>query len=336
MAKKITIADIAADAGVSLATVSRVLNQKGLVTSATYSRVMTSAKKLGYELADPDAPPAGDGILIFNVPSIDNPFYSEILKGLRVSALGHGHQLLIYEGELTQTTLPELQSILRKTKATGVISTNQIETAVLNKLSELVPVVQCSEYNDQADLPYVTINDEAASAQVVEYLLSLGRRRIAIINGPENYKYARHRLRGYAAGLEKGGVEFDPALVVNLPDVNYELAMAAAIQLINSQASPDAFFACSDVFAMAVIRAACLTGHRVPDDFAVVGFDNIVSAGMSVPSLTTVNLPKYQLGFTACELLFERLENPDGPVKKLTFETELIIRESTGPGRSPA
>lgn len=193
----------------------------------------------------------------------------------------------------------------------------------------MIPVVQCCEYNSAADLPYVSVDDIQASINVMEYLISLGKKRIALLNGPDPYKYSGHRLQGYQTALEKHGIPYNSQLVVTLPDIRYDLAVAAVIQLINSETPPDAFFACSDVFAIAAVRAVHLTGYRVPDDFSVVGFDNIDITSTLVPSITTIKQPQLQMGFTSCELLHEKIVTPNIPIKKILLETELIIREST-------
>lgn len=330
MSEKITISDVARDAGVSLATVSRVINQKGIVKESTYNKVMVSVNKLGYVVDDGMHQSYSDsGIILFNLPSIANPFYSEILKGAKMSAQRYGYQLLISEDYINQNTLHRIQSVIKRTRAIGMITTNQISTATIRKLSDMIPVVQCCEYNESVDLPYVSVDDVQASSNVIEYLASIGKRRIGIINGPVQFKYARHRLQGYQISLEKLGIAYDPKIVVNLPDVNFELAVSAAIQLINSDNPPDAFFACSDVFACAILRAAHLNGYRVPEDFSVVGFDNIDITSTSVPSITTISQPKLQLGFTSSELLIEQIQNPSTPVKRVILETELIVRESS-------
>ena len=330
MDKKVTISDIARDAGVSLATVSRVLNQKGAVRESTGSRVLASAQKLGYEMPTESEPRSAEGgLLLFCVPSIGNHFYNEVFDGAQTSAQRLGYQFLLYEGHINRSTLPALQSLIRHTHAQGVVTVNHIAAEVLVKLESLVPVIQCCEFNEALDRSYVSIDDVKASSDAVEYLYSLGRRKIAFLNGPGQYKYARHRMQGYLRGLEKVGLPFDERLVVNLPDVRSQVAISAAMQLINSDDRPDAFFTASDVFACAVIRAAYLAGFRVPGDLLVVGFDNIDITSTSVPSITTVNQPKLQLGFSACEILIEKIQNPSVPPKKVILETEMIIREST-------
>ena len=328
---KITIQEVAQDAGVSLATVSRVINGTGPVKQDTRQRVMDSMEKLGYRGSEATRGAQMDSrVLLFNLPIISNPFYTEIIRGAKLSAAQHGFHVLFHEGHVTTTDLPELLSVIKKVKVAGLIIANQTPTQLLRELATTVPVVQCCEYNDEVNLPFVSVDDVQASIRAVNHLGSLGKRRIAILNGPERYKYARHRLQGYQLGLRRLGLDYDPALVVNLPDINYSLAVSATMQLIGSPNPPDAFFTCSDVFAAAAIRAVKLCGYRVPEDFPIVGFDNTDITSITVPSITTVNQPRLQMGFSACEMLIERLQNPNAPIRQIFMETELIVRESTG------
>ena len=117
--------------------------------------------------------------------------------------------------------------------------------------------------------------------------------------------------------------------IVQLPDVNYQMAYSAVCRLLNSDVRPNAFFVISDIFAAAVIRAAKRFNLNVPQDILVVGFDNIDFSMMTNPTITTVNQPSFQIGYSAAELLMESIEHPDIPPKSLTLDTELIIREST-------
>lgn len=328
--KKVTIADVAREAGVSLATVSRVINQKNSVRNATSQRVLDAIDRLGYEVTvHVEREVAHSGLLLFNIPSIANPFYSDVVRGARASAERHGYQLLIHESHINANTLGNLLSVIRHTRAQGIIIANQVQAPILKNLNSIIPVVQCGEYNESANIPYVSVDDVQASVQVVEYLASINRKKIALLDGPTHYKYSRHRLEGYRQGLERLNIRYNPQFVIHLSDVSYDLAIAAAMQLLNMDNPPDAFFAASDVFAISIVRAAFLAGFRIPEDLAVVGFDNVTISATSVPSITTVNQPKRQLGFTACELLLEQISAPTALTKKVILETELIIREST-------
>jgi LacI family repressor for deo operon, udp, cdd, tsx, nupC, and nupG len=219
--------------------------------------------------------------------------------------------------------------LLEKIHAEGLIITNHVPTSILTKLNDTLPLVQCCEYDSTLPIPYVSIDDIAATRSAMEYLISLGRRNIALINGPIRYKYARQRLQGYLESLEKAGIKEDPDLILQLPDVNYDVASSAIKELMLAHKRPDAFFCVSDAYAAAVIKSCTKMGLRVPQDVMVVGFDNIDIAAMLSPTITTINQPKYQLGFSSCELLIELINNPNPSVRSILMETELIVREST-------
>ena len=210
-----------------------------------------------------------------------------------------------------------------------MITTNHISAEILRTLNDTVPIVQCCEYDETMDLPYVSVDDLTASKNVVEHLLKMGRRRIAFLSGPARYKYARARLRGYQEALRDAGLEPDAHLVVQFPEISYELAITSTMQLLRTANPPDAFFTTSDVYAASAVRAAHLVGLRIPQDVMVTGFDNIDFSSITTPSITTVSQPKLRLGLMACELLMEKIACPTIPNKGVLLETELILREST-------
>jgi LacI family repressor for deo operon, udp, cdd, tsx, nupC, and nupG len=222
----------------------------------------------------------------------------------------------------------KLLKLVKQTRTAGLIITNSVEATLLKKLAAAVPLVQCCEYDETIPLPYVSIDDIAAAKTVMEYLFSRGKKSIALLNGPGRYKYARHRLRGYLEALDRAGIKSDPALIIHLPEISFDMAVSEAIRLLREK-RPDAFFCSSDVYAAAVIRAGKRLGYRVPGDFAVTGFDNVEIASMTQPAITTMNQPKHQMGVSGCELLIERILDPRSPVRNILLETELIVRESS-------
>lgn len=324
-----TVTEIARLAGVSPATVSRVLNHQGIVKGGTYDRVVSALRELEYPFHEEALSSEDGGLILMNLPSFDNPFYSEIVAGAKTSASRHGCHLLVNEEHINRSSLPRLVQLLHKSRAAGLITLNHIPTDILHKLSNMIPLVQCCEFDQELDLPYVSIDDFAASKHVTEYMLSLGCKRVAFISGPPRYKYARLRMQGYQEALRSRGIPDDPRYIVQLSEVRYDLAISSAMQLLTMSEPPDAFVTTSDVYAMAAIRAAYLAGKRVPQDVMVAGFDNIEFSSMIIPSITTVSQPESQIGFMACELLLEKIASPAIANKKILLETEFIIREST-------
>jgi LacI family repressor for deo operon, udp, cdd, tsx, nupC, and nupG len=329
--KKLTYQEIASDAGVSIATISRILTGASRVKEETRKKVLETMAKHGYDVEEIRAnqPNQNSGIIIFNIPSLGNPFYSEIAEGAKTAAHRHGYQFLINEEHINENTISNIMGLIEKTNATGLIMTNHVPASLLTRLNDALPLVQCCEYDTGLKIPYVSIDDIAATRTIMEYLLSLGRQRLAFINGPIRYKYARRRLQGYLTSLERAGIAQEPGFIIQLPDVNFDLAVSAVMQLLSTSQKPDAFFCASDVYAAAVIKSCTRMGLHVPRDIMVVGFDNIEIASMINPTITTVSQPRYQLGFSSCNLLIELIQNPKSNVRNILLETELIVREST-------
>lgn len=330
--KKVTYQEIASRAEVSLATISRVMHSPNSVKEETYERVLGAMQELGYDtsaLTQRRATPSGGNLIILNLPTLLNPFYGEIVRGAKASALRNGYYLLVNEEHINDSTFSSCVNLIKKIKPAGVITLNHIPTELLLRLNSVVPLVQCCEYDETADVCYVGVDDFEASRSTMEYILSAQRRRVAFMNGPSRYKYARHRQKGYLSALQDHNIPVDKNLIIQLPEINYDMATSAAVQLLSSENRPDAFFTVSDIYASAVLRAAQRTGYRVPEDLMVVGFDNVEASAFSSPTITTVSQPKFQLGFTACEMLVEKIGAPDVPTRKVLLDTELIIREST-------
>ena len=323
--------EIARSSGVSISTISRVINRSASVSPGMRGKVIAALREKGIDVASIDFEPLPrDDLFIFNVPTLKNPFYSPIIEAARIDAERHGYHLLVSENLLNAATVDGFLSLLRRTNASGLVCVNSVSRPILRKIAGEIPMVCCCEGDNASGVPYVTIDDEAAAEDAVKYLLSLGRRRIALINGPENFKYARARLKGYARALAAAGVEMDPSLIASVSaDMDFEMAKAHAERMFSLDQRPDAFFCISDVLASAAIKAAFSKGLDVPRDVAVVGFDNIQVAKIMRPSLTTVYQPTDQIGTLAVEMLLRILKDGTDAVQSVTLGAELIIREST-------
>ena len=329
--EKITVEEIARQAGVSPATVSRVLNHRDLVKADTISRVEMAMTALGYvfESAAPSLIEE-QPLIVLNIPGIENVFYQEVIKGARISAKAHGCHLLIHESPLDRGSIPHFFNLLKRVRAAGVILLNRVSEEQLRQIRSIAPLVQCCEYNEEAaGYPYVSIDDFTAAEAATGYLLNCGCNKIALINGPLSFKYAVKRQEGYLSALKKADISVPQNWIIQLPEINYQMAYAAICRLLNDEHRPNAFFVVSDIFAAAVIRAAKRYKLNVPRDIMVVGFDNIEFSTMTCPSITTVNQPRLQLGYTACEMLLEMMETPSSSPKSLVLDAELVIREST-------
>ncbi|MDD2459057.1 MAG: LacI family DNA-binding transcriptional regulator [Eubacteriales bacterium] len=323
---KVTLQDIADATGFSIATVSRAINSHDSVKKNTYDKIIRAMRDLGYD----NAPIHHQSkLILILLPDIDNPFYSDLIKGISDAADRQGYQEIIVRTGTHPLTYSFIADIVIDTHAEGMITLDAIsDIEALEKLRDRIPLVQCAEYNDKSSVPFVSIDDIHAARQVVNYIVSKGRRKIAFINGPLRYKYARHRLEGFYRGLEQAGIVPNPGWIVQLPEFSYDAALSIATQLLSQPDRPEAIFASSDVFAGAVVKAARRLGLSIPQDLGVIGFDNTNISIMCEPAMTTVKQPQYQMGFIACEMLIEQINNRSIQPRQIMLDVELIIRES--------
>lgn len=324
-----TIKDVAQRAGVSIATVSRVLNDSSTVRPSTAQKVTEAMDALGYPYGSP-AGEAANRLVVAVLPNLYNPFYSEIILGLQTSARIHNLEVLLHVESNVERQTSHIAALLRMTNACGMILLSPVQHAsVLNELNTVAPLVQCAEYNEESALPYVGVDDVAAARNAAETLIRSGRRRIALINGPEKYKYARHRRQGYEEALIQAGITPDPLLMASVTEMGFDSSMAVAQQMLLAKERPDAILAASDMYASAVVKAAAQIGLSIPRDLALISFDNTYISQMHHPSVASVSLPRFQLGYMAMEVLTERmLSAASGEQKQFLLKTELVLRDS--------
>jgi len=323
---KVKIQDVADAAGVSIATVSRAINNKDNVKESTYNKIMNAVRDLGY---DNFTIKNNSHLILILLPDIDNPFYSDLIKGISSSASRHNFQEIIVRTGDHPLTQSFVENIIHHTHADGVITLDPIASIeTLENLRKKMPIVQCAEHIENCDAPYVSIDDVAASKSVVEYILSKGRKKIALINGPLMYKYARKRKEGFLLALEKANISVNPSYVVEMPVFSYDAAVSIATQLLSMDDRPDAIFAASDVFAIAAVKAAKRMGLKIPKDIGIIGFDNTNASILCDPPLTTVKQPQFQMGFLASEMLIEQIGDSNTAPKQILLDVELIVRES--------
>lgn len=328
---KITIEEIAKKAGVSIATVSRILNHKDKVKEETRQKVLDAMKSLDYHPDFSNGISSSDSkLILMSVPEFSNPFNSSIIDGVQASAFRQGYHLMLHQTKNIYKSIDDYESLLGNNPIAGFILLNYVtETELLEKLSFRCPVVMCSEYCEGYDISFVSIDDFAAAKTATDYLLSIGRRKIALMNSSLQNKYARHRESGYIASLQNASIDVNEAWITHLSDISFEMALSSAVHILSTENRPDSFFAVSDIYAAAIIKACKKLGLYVPQDVAIVGFDNTDISMMTDPSITTVNQPSFQMGYQACDLLIDKINNPNLPNKQILLDTELIVRGST-------
>lgn len=318
---------VAALAGVSTATVSRVLNRSKPVNAETRERVEAAVAQLGYR-ANPFARSLISGesrLILVLVPDFANPFFAEIVQGIESVTRQRGYNIVLSVASGSGPLDPVYDRL-----TDGVISmahasdgSAQAGASPRRKL----PWVACSEFMpDDAGVPYVSIDHRQAAIDAVQYLLNRGHRRIALLSADEDYAWARQRRAGYEMALKRAGLKVDPAYVRVARGTDYADGSEAAGALLSLRQPPTAVFAVADTLAIGAIKAFRRAGRRIPDDIAVVGFDNVPLAQVFEPGLTTIAQPMRELGAGAAELLLELLSG--GTPAPRTLPHSLVVRES--------
>lgn len=338
----ITIYDVAKKAGVSPATVSRVINHFDQVTHATRRKVLASMEELQFDLEYYRKTASRRGTLnakrtktekeqlfILSVPSLVNIFFIDIIDGAESAAKKNGHHLLVDNTPITEDNISSYCAFLKKLGVSGIITTSIVTTAVLQQLQEAVPIVQCSEYNSELnDISYVGIDDTDVAYQATKLFISKGFSNIAYFSMPLNHQFAVRRKRGYLRAMAEAGIPVNSEWILELPYNNISHTIHYIEQCLRKN-SPDFIFCGSDFIAGATLKAAKNLSLRIPEDISVMGFDDISMATGSLTSISTIQQPKYTLGYQAFELLLHEIETPSAPKKQLLLPTKMIFREST-------
>lgn len=328
-AERVTIIDVAKEANVSFATVSRVVNGKGYVSPQTRDRVMTAMTRTGYVVNRQARGLAGGRYQVVGllVPDLDTSYIGEILRGIDEELAANSYDLMLYTthrrktresifvGSLTQGMTDGLLMILPTDPGSYIESIKR----------RAFPYVMIDHGGMDDKGPSVGATNFQGAFDATCYLIELGHRRIGFITGNQEMGCAVDRLAGYRHALARAGIEHDPTIVKE-GDFHEPLAYQRAIELVTMEGRPTAIFASNDLTAFGVIDAARDAGLKVPEDLSVIGFDDIPGASYSNPPLTTVRQPLLEMGRLATRMLFERIADPKLDVRRIEMPTELKIR----------
>lgn len=330
--KSITIRDIAYKAGVSPATVSRAVNHRLKVSADTYKRITTAMEELGYPLPEPSGSLASDPnnrFVLLSIPQMGNPVFADYVEGVSASAKRHNWHVLISTDRITRKTQNTMLEMLQSCRSAGIISMNVCDPESLLLLNEHIPVVQCMEHNPDLEIPYICVDDYSASIVAVEYLIRTGRSNIGVICST-TMRTSIDRCNGYREAMRRHGLTPEPSLNLHIDTMRSSMIRTIFKQSIsNFRSIPDAFFCTSDQVANAAMIALTEFGYRVPDDVALIGFDDSDVCELSAPRISSVSYSKYEAGYMACEMLYEKFTNPDAVLRSLVLETQLVIRQTT-------
>jgi LacI family transcriptional regulator len=331
---RVTIRDVAEHAGVSVATVSKVINQRYGVAADTMARVQAVISELGYEASLVAQSLRNHHTNVIGILVADlEPFSTELLKGAADAIRGSGFELVVYSaGGRTGDVVGWERRYLSRLSGT-LIDGAVLVTPTVVDAEHGAPVVAVDPHTGSSDFPTVDADSLRGGRLATEHLLSLGHRRIALLAGRPDLQSATLREQGYRDALAAAGIPFADSLV-RVGGYDAELSKRAAHELLTSPQRPTAVFAANDVTAIATIEVALSIGLRVPEDVSVVGFDNIPESALCIPPLTTVNQPIRTMGECAVEMLIQLIRKQPVERTHVTLATELVVRASTTPPRT--
>ena len=328
----VTIKDVAREANVSVATVSRVLNGSGPVKEATRRLIREVAGKMRY------VPHSGARSLITSktqtlgvlLPDLYGEFFSEVIRGMDDTAQKNGFHLLISRAYADRHGIETAIKAMRGRVDGVVVMSPDLDSDSLLNLPSTIPVVLLCSVSRGNEIDSLTIQNCRGAREMVTHLVSLGHRRIAIIKGsPRNYD-AAERLRGYRIALREGGITPDSVLERE-GDFTEAGGYNATLDLLAMSPRPTAIFAANDSMAIGALSALRDAWVQVPEEMAVAGFDDIPLARFMDPPLSSVRVPICELGARAVGLLLNGITHKnDHPRRRERVSTELVVRRSTG------
>jgi DNA-binding LacI/PurR family transcriptional regulator len=329
---KVTIYDVAKEAGVSISTVSKVINNTGRISEKTRKKVLEVMETLRYQPSVVASALTGKrtrtiGLII---PDVANPFFSEIARKIEDRGRELGFNVLMCNTDNNPDTEEMYLSLLKQKSVDGIIiGTTTTNYTVLNELlCEHFPVALVAQDVPELAIDVVRVDDFLGGYQATSHLVSLGHKRIAIMLGNLSRTSDKYRFQAYRQVLEENGLKYDEKLVI-CTDYSMEDSKRAALELLKSSERPTAIFACFDSLAVGVYQAAKEVGLRIPEDLSVVGFDNTILATIVDPPLTTVAQPIDEIGHQVVDLLVREIEGEKSTKQRVILPPKLIIRNST-------
>ncbi len=334
-AQRVTIADVARSAGVSVPTVSKVLNGRADVSTETRGRVQRAISTHGYRRRGPSRG-ATARLVDLVLSDLDSPYFLEVLAGAERASARARVGLVVTVAHSHQTGGGEWLSTLRTRRSAGVVLVvSQPAPDVVGLLAELrTPLVLLDPVGgSDPTLPTVGATNFTGGLAATEHLVELGHRRVAVITGMPFLLCSQERLEGYRAALGRAGLPADEALVRH-GDFQPEGGQRAAAELLDLHDPPTAIFAGSDMQASGVYREARARGLRIPEDLSVIGFDDLAICRYLSPPLTTVRQPLEEMAAEAVRLVLDRHHGEASPPPRVQLATSLTVRQSTAAPRS--
>jgi LacI family transcriptional regulator len=326
-----TIHDVARHAGVSAATVSRVLNGHRTVDETLAGRVRAAAEQLGYQpnILARNLRKSQTNLWAVIISDVNNPFFTSLVRGVEDVAQQAGYSVLLCNSdENPDKESSYVTAVLAQQIAGVIISPSTRSESIAQLVDGSRAVVTIDREVSDVDTDAVLVDNERGAQAATAHLIEQGYSRIACITGPNDVTTATSRLRGYRDALREAGRPYDDDLV-RFSDFRETGGKQAMADLLDSGVRPDAIFATNNLMTVGALETLAERGVGVPDPIGVVGFDELPWADLVRPSLSTVAQPTYEVGRTAAQLLLKRLENPAEEYTTITLSTKLNVRDSS-------
>jgi len=329
--------DVAARAGVSTATVSRVLNAPHVVSERTRERVNAAIKALGYQPNRVARRLSGRHeaarMISLIIPDIQNPFYGLVARGVEDVANEHHCVLILGNADGNPDKEERYLNLMRAELVDGIIAppiSEQEESLIVHLVRDGLPVVSIDGPMTSVEIDHVLVDNVKGAYEAVEQLLKLNHRRIGFIGGPLHYLGFKERYIGYTNALADNGLPLDNTLI-KVGKARPENALRLTHELLELSDRPTALFTADNLITTGALEAIYEHHLRIPADISLIGFDDIPVARAFHPPLSVVRQSAYKMGHTAARLLFQRLQDPGRAPVKVVLEPKLILRDSCAP-----
>jgi LacI family transcriptional regulator len=333
--KRLTILDVAERSGVSVGTVSNALNRPEIVADKTLESIQAAMDELGFvrnaaarQLTGAKSPAIGLIVL-----DIDNPFFTEVYRGVETAANEVGYLVVVcgFAGDPTHER--RQLRLLEEQRVAGILATRvgKGNSRVYSQIRQRgTPVVMLDRRSAIKNQCSVSVDDVAGGRLAGEHLCGLGHKRLALVNGPRDWSQCADRRKGYLAAAETAGAKLLAGADVEVEKMTIAAGEEAAAKILAAKARPSAIFCANDLLALGVEHALIAGGSRVPEDFAIVGYDDVAFATMAFVPITSVRQPAYELGHRAAQQLLSEAGDEKHNHEQVVFEPELVVRASTG------
>ena len=332
MNRQVTIVDVAKEAGVSFATVSRVLNDGVNVRPEKRKRVQSAIKRLGYttNLQAWSLRGGRSHLIGLVVRDLGTAYIGEIMRGVDMEFAENRYDVMLYttHRSLKKESAYVINLARGMTDGLLLVLPRQPEAYLKTLRQRKIPHVLIDHQGIDERGPAIGATNRAGGYDATRYLLALGHRRIGFITGSMSMGCSRERLDGYRAALRDHGVTVDEELIRE-GIFQQSRGYTAAIELLNLPLPPSAIIGSNDVTAFGAMEAVRDRGKKIPDDISIIGFDDIPQAAQVHPPLTTIRQPLEEMGRRAAQMLLQIIANPERPAEKIELPTELVVREST-------